>query len=106
MSTIDKNYLRLQFRYRACQKGATEYQSFFEDIMQKAFSDFQKIRPYGNKGDGGNDGYRPSKGIYYQVYAPKNPQEKEAEAARKLKKDFEKLKAEWDEISEIKLFCF
>ncbi|MBT6049309.1 MAG: hypothetical protein HOG49_21140, partial [Candidatus Scalindua sp.] len=74
--------------------------------MQKAFSDFKKIRPYGNEGDGGNDGYRPSEGIYYQVYAPKIPNEKEAEAARKLKKDFEHLKTDWDQISKINLFYF
>ena len=77
MDTIDKNYLRLQFWNKVYQKNATEFQGFFEDIMQKAFSDFKKIRPYGNEGDGGNDGYRPSEGIYYQVYAPKIPNEKE-----------------------------
>ncbi len=106
METTDKNYLRLQFWVKVHRKNATEFQSFFEDIMQKAFSDFKKIRPYGNEGDGGNDGYRPSEGIYYQVYAPKNPQEKEAEAARKLKKDFERLKTNWDQISEVKMFYF
>ena len=57
METIDKNYLRLQFWNKVYQKNATEFQSFFEDIMQKAFSDFQKIRPYGKQGDRGNDGY-------------------------------------------------
>ena len=106
MDTIDKNYLRLQFWNKVYQKNATEFQGFFEDIMQKAFSDFKKIRPYGNEGDGGNDGYRPSEGIYYQVYAPKIPNEKEAEAARKLKKDFEHLKTDWDQISKINLFYF
>ena len=65
MEPIDKNYLRLQFWNKIYQKNATEFQSFFEDIMQKAFPDFQKIRPYGNQGDRGNDGYRPGEGIYY-----------------------------------------
>jgi hypothetical protein len=41
--------------------------------MEKAFFDFQKIRPYGDMGDGGNDGYRKDLGIYYQVYAPRVP---------------------------------
>ena len=106
MELIDKNYLRLQFWNKVYQKNGTEFQSFFEDIMQKAFTDFRKIRPYGKEGDGGNDGYRPRDGIYYQAYAPKNPNEKEAEAARKLKKDFQNLKTNWDEISKIKLFYF
>jgi len=106
MNMIDKNYLSLQFWRRIYQKNATEFQSFFEDIMEKAFSDFQKIRPYGSKGDGGNDGYRPRAGMYYQVYAPKDPHEKEAAAAKKLKEDFNKLLANWDQISLVKTFNF
>lgn len=106
MELIDKNYLRLQFWNRVYKKTATEFQTFFEEIMQNAFSDFQKIKPYGNQGDGGNDGYRPSEGIYYQVYAPENPNEKEAKAAKKLKEDFEKLRTTWDQISKIKTFYF
>lgn len=106
MKPRDKNYLRLQFWNRIYQKSGTEFQSFFEDIMKKAFPDFQLIRPYGNKGDGGNDGYRPDKGIYYQVYSPDDPSEKEAEAAKKLKADFGKLKSSWDKISQIKEYYF
>ena len=98
-SLRDKNYLRLQFWNRIYKKNGTEFQSFFEDIMKIAFPDFQIIKPYGNKGDGGNDGYRPDKGIYYQVYSPDNPSEKEAEAAKKLKADFHKLKSNWDKIT-------
>ena len=74
--------------------------------MQKAFPDFQKIRPYGNKGDGGNDGYFSAEGIYYQVYAPKDPYEKEAYAAIKFKYNFENAKENWDQISAIKEFNF
>lgn len=103
---IGHNYLWLQFRNKVYQKNATEFQSFFEEIMLKAFPAFQKIRPYGKSGDGGNDGYRPSEGIYYQIYAPENPQEKEAEAAKKLKEDFEKLKTNWGQISKVKEFYF
>lgn len=92
MTIQDKFYLGMQFRLRVFEKTATEFQSFFESIMEAAFLSFRKIRPYGNKGDRGNDGYRPDEGIYYQVYAPKNPSEKESEAARKLKRDFVTLK--------------
>jgi hypothetical protein len=104
MKPIDKHYLRLQFRNKVYQKNATEFQTFFEDIMQEAFPDFRKIRPYGNQGDRSNDGYRPDAGIYYQVYAPIKPLEKEADAAKKVKKDFETLKANWNQISNIKTF--
>lgn len=106
MDVIDKNYLRTQFRLRIHEKNATEFQSFFEEIMQAAFPDFHKIRPYGKAGDKGNDGYRPDKGTYYQVYSPRKPDEKEADAARKLKADFQKLQAEWNEIANIKIFYF
>ena len=86
MEPLDKHYLSLQFREKVYQKNAVEFQSFFEQIMGKAFGgDFHKIRPYGKRGDRGNDGYRPAEGIYYQVYAPLNPQEKDADAARKFK---------------------
>ncbi|MTI67851.1 MAG: hypothetical protein FH753_14795 [Firmicutes bacterium] len=103
---VDNNYLLLQFRDRIYSKQGIEYQSFFENIMDKAFTDFQKIRPYGNQGDGGNDGYRKRSGIYYQVYAPNTPQIKESQAAKKFKKDFITLKNEWDGISEIKEYNF
>lgn len=107
MEIFDKNYLKVQFQLNVHKKNATVFQTFFEDIMQEAFSGgFQKIRPYGNEGDRGNDGYRPAEGIYYQVYAPRDPTEKEAEAARKLKIDFNTLKGAWNQISVIKRFCF
>ena len=106
MEIQDKFYLGMQFRLRVFQENATEFQSLFESIMEAAFPNFRKIRPYGKKGDKGNDGYRPDEGIYYQVYAPRNPNEKESEAARKLKRDFEKLKTSWDKISEVKKFYF
>jgi len=106
MEIIDKNYLMLQFRNKIYLKNGTEFQSFFESIMKKAFPDFQKIKPDGNKGDAGNDGYRKDSGIYYQVYAPNTPSIRLSEAAKKLKRDFEKLKNGWDEISKIKEYYF
>ena len=106
MNTIDKNYLKMQFWLKIYEKYGTEYQSFFEAIMQEAFPDFEKIRPYGNLGDRGNDGYRPKVGTYYQVYAPLDPSEKDAEAAKKLIREFNKLKESWDQISKIKEFYF
>ncbi|MBN1382362.1 MAG: hypothetical protein JXA41_11850 [Deltaproteobacteria bacterium] len=106
MYNIDKNYLRVQFQLKIHEKNASEFQIFFEEIMQVAFEDFRKIKPYGKLGDKGNDGYRPSAGIYYQVYSPQKPDEKELEAARKLKADFDKLKSEWDQIATIKTFYF
>lgn len=106
MKPLDKHYLSLQFKIRILSKNGSEFQSFFEDIMEKAFSDFQKVKPNGNKGDGGNDGYRKKLGIYYQVYAPNTPKVNEANAARKLRDDFRKLQKEWAQTSSIKEYCF
>lgn len=106
MKPLDKNYLSLQFKIKIHSKNGTEFQSFFEDITEKAFLDFQKIRPYGSKGDAGNDGYRKDSGIYYQVYAPSTPKVNESKAAKKLQEDFQKLQNEWSEISKIKEYNF
>jgi len=106
MTPLDKKFLSLQFWLKVHQKSGTEFQTFFEEIMEKAYPDFQKIRPYGREGDKGNDGYRPAAGIYYQAYAPVDPSEKEADAAEKFKTDFGKLKKGWDKISTIKEFNF
>ncbi len=107
MTPTDHNYLRIQFRLKIHEKSGSEFQSFFESIAEKAITGFQKIRPYGNQGDGGNDGYVQSEGSYYQAYAPSYPQEKDADAARKMKDDFTKLQASgWDQISSIKKYSF
>jgi hypothetical protein len=106
MKPLDNNYLSLQFKNKILLKSGTEFQTFFEDIMEKAFFDFQKIRPYGNMGDGGNDGFREKIGVYYQVYAPIDPRIKDAEAARKIHEDFQKLKIHWSGIAKIKEYNF
>lgn len=107
MKEIDKHYLALQFREKIFTKNGTEFQSFFENIMEKKYPDFEKVKPYGNKGDGGNDGFIKSAGIYYQVYAPSSPIEKHSEAAKKLQEDFEKLtRSGWDDIANIQKYIF
>ena len=106
MNPLDKNYLLKQFKNKIYSKNGTEFQSFFEDIIEKAYPDFKKIKPYGPEGDRGNDGYRKNSGIYYQVYSPEEPRINLAKAAKKFKEDFEKLKKNWDKISKIKEYFF
>lgn len=96
----------MQFKVKIFSKCGTEFQSFFENIMEKRYENFQKIKPYGKEGDGGNDGYIKELGRYFQVYAPNTPKIKEAEAARKFVKDFLKLKENWQSISNIKEYFF
>ena len=104
MKPLDTNYLLLQFRDKIYSKNGTEFQSFFENIMEKAISDFKKV-PSGG-GDGGNDGWIKRLGRYYQVYAPNTPATKDSAAAKKLKENFQDLKDNWDEVSEIKEYYF
>lgn len=104
---IDRKYLSLQFWKKINEKNGTEFQSLFSDVMQKAYPEFKKIRPFGNLGDGGNDGYIPTKGIYYQVYAPENPAYRSTEASKKMVDDFNKLKnSGWNQISKINEYHF
>lgn len=104
MKPKDKNYLRLQFRDKIYSKNGTEFQSFFEDVMQSAYPNFRKV-PSGG-GDGGNDGWIKELGLFFQVYAPNVPSIKDSEAANKMKHDFEKLKKNWNEVAEIKEYHF
>ena len=104
MKALDKHYLSLQFKLKIHSKNATEFQSFFENIMEETFDDFRKI-PSGG-GDGGNDGWIRRLGRYYQVYAPNVPATKDSEAAKKLKGDFYKLKKNWNQVEDVKEYYF
>ncbi len=106
MSVQDKKYLTLQFQNLLYTKSGTEFQSFFEAVMEKRYPDFEKVRPYGPLGDGGNDGFFQKSGVFYQVYSPLKPREKEAEAAEKLKGDFEKLVKNWSPLYNIREYIF
>ena len=104
MNPIDYNYLLLQFKNRIFSKNGIEFQSFFEEIMEKTYDNFKKI-PSGG-GDGGNDGWIEEFGRYYQVYSPKEASASDSKAAAKMKTDFEKLLKNWDKIVNIKEYCF
>jgi hypothetical protein len=106
MKKLDKNYLALQFRNHILSRNGSAFQSFFESIMEKADPSFEKVKPYGNKGDSGNDGYKNEAGVFYQVYAPNVPSVNGAKAAKKLRDDFQKLKKGWNPISTIKEYNF
>ncbi|MCC7304312.1 hypothetical protein IT418_02780 [bacterium] len=106
MQKFDKRYIELQFKLKVLESKSTVFQGFFEKVMQTAFNDFIKVQTYGNKGDGGNDGYRKDVGYYYQVYSPKNPQLKIPDAVKKLKKNFSRLKSTWGSFSDIKRYYF
>lgn len=87
---------RQMFKCRCILSNAKDFQDLFWAVMKCIHgSAFEPIQPQGSKGDGGNDGYLPASKHYYQLYAPVNPMEKAAKAAKKLAKDFVKVKLQW-----------
>lgn len=98
--------LRDQFKLKVYQYNAAQYEDFFNNIMKASIEGFQSVKPHGNIGDRGNDGWVYSTGTYYQVYAPEELFKNTKEAIIKVKNDFEKLKQYWDGISRIRSFYF
>ncbi|MBJ9739647.1 hypothetical protein I5523_08325 [Acinetobacter oleivorans] len=97
MSNRQLNYIyNLLFKLQVLQRSGESFMSFFNDIMSFSDNRFQSIAPWGNWGDGGNDGYIHDDGHYFQVYAPKpNTHWNPPDAFRKAKTDFHKLGAKW-----------
>ncbi|MDO9319667.1 MAG: hypothetical protein Q7V56_15915 [Gammaproteobacteria bacterium] len=100
------HYLELQFSVKIFTLSTAQFQPFFESILERKYEDFERIRTYGNRGDGGNDGYRKENGIYYQVYSPLNPESRDKEASEKMRDDFLKLHKKWNHVTQIKEFNF
>lgn len=98
---------RILFVNRLLKANNQAFQQFFWAVMRaKHGPEFVEIRPQGRLGDGGNDGYLPADGHYFQVYGPVDPQEKVTEAAKKLAGDFEKLKTSWHQTTPIRAYSF
>lgn len=108
MDATSKLLARKMFRLRVYEAKGDEFQNLFEKVMQYRHSDFTPIKPYGNSGDRKNDGYIPSAGTYFQVYAPETPEKKTtaATAANKAAVDFKGLKAYWHKLCPVRLFRF
>lgn len=99
----------LMFQSHVFKSDGQAYQDLFTSIMEKRYSgDFRKVRAYGNIGDMKNDGFLPSKGIYYQVFAPLDISKKEtiSDAVSKLEGDFNGLFKLWNDTIAIKEFRF
>ena len=99
---------RKLFRLRVYEAKGAEYQRLFEKVMGYRHADFTPIKPYGKIGDRKNDGYIPSEGRYFQVYAPEDPGKPHTavNAAQKARKDFDGLLGHWEEKSPICDFRF
>jgi hypothetical protein len=104
----DELYLaRVLFANRLLKANNQAFQQLFWSVMRAKYGqEFVEIRPQGRLGDGGNDGYLPAEGHYFQIYGPVDPQEKVTEAAEKLVNDFQKLQRSWHLLTPILAYSF
>jgi hypothetical protein len=106
VNTTQKVIAQKMFRLKVLESKGTAFQDLFERIMEKSEVGFKKVKPYGNEGDQKNDGFIPGQGVYFQVYAPEKPEEKDAAAAKKMCRDFEGLFAYWNGKFTVREFGF
>jgi len=108
MNDNEKALARTLFENKIHKKSGTEFEAFFTLIMSYAYKDFRQVKPQGRIGDRKNDGYIPSTGTYYQVYAPENPSSDKtpAKVVKKAKDDFDGLLKDWSKICEPRKYYF
>ena len=104
MNLQEKVIAQKYFQLKIYQKDGYEFQNFFTSIMNKYDSEFTTVKTQGSLGDRKNDGYIPSKGIYYQVYAPEKVDAKEA--MDKIENDLDGLMDYWDNLCKVKEYNF
>lgn len=92
----DDFFYRLFFKIKLYESNGESFQKLFSEIMFYRNEQFQSVSPYGNWGDGGNDGFIPSENHYFQIYAPKATTTLSPKIAiDKAIEDFAKLKNIW-----------
>ena len=108
MTHQEKALARKLFKLKVHENDGNAFEQLFTQIMNYAHSGFKQIKPQGQIGDRKNDGYVPSLGHYYQVYAPENPTAKQtqATAVTKAKDDFQGLIDAWHKTHPIKGYRF
>src|SRR3990172_3380339 len=100
MNNVEKTLARILFHNKINQSDGNAFEDLFTEIMNYAEPDFQQIKPWGSIGDRKNDGYIKSKGIYFQVFAPEDIKVSYPTVVKKLVKDFNGLKKQWNPVNE------
>ncbi|MBI4773767.1 MAG: hypothetical protein HY788_06235 [Deltaproteobacteria bacterium] len=100
MSSDHKDFwYRKLFRLKIHEASGTEFQRLFNDVMQYSTQGFQAVAPWGNWGDGGNDGWCPRENRYFQVFGPQAATTRSpVQAVNKTIIDFNKLRKKWPTI--------
>jgi hypothetical protein len=92
-------WFRTLFKIKLYEAAGESFQRLFQDIMSYRYPDFRSVAPYGNQGDGGNDGWIPSELRYFQVYGKKASSELNLSyIQKKIIEDFEKIRNCWGEV--------
>ncbi len=100
MSSHDDFWYRMLFKVKLYEAYGTSFQQLVNQLFQYSVEGFQAIKPWGNWGDGGNDGWVESTGSYYQVHGLLPTSKLNAvEAVKKAVGDFEKLPEKWDNVN-------
>ncbi|MCU6211612.1 hypothetical protein KWH78_10850 [Morganella morganii] len=102
---MSEGYIQ-SFKLKVHESNGTEYENLFSKVMTYYLPGFSKVKPHGNIGDRGNDGWVYGDGIYYQVYAPEDLPSNEKKSLDKMKDDFKKLYSYWNTISTVRKFYF
>ncbi|MBU1420045.1 MAG: hypothetical protein KKI15_16290 [Proteobacteria bacterium] len=99
MSGNDNFWYRTLFKVKLFEASGTSFQQLINQLFQYSIEGFQSIQPWGNWGDGGNDGWVELIGSYYQAYGP-TPKSSTSpvEAVKKAVTDFEKLPEKWENV--------
>jgi len=100
MTANQKAQARIFFENRILKADNQAFEDLFTEIMRYKEPDFRSIKPWGNIGDRKNDGYIPSRGIFYQVYAPENIENSYPKLIKKIKDDASGLIEQWSDVKE------
>lgn len=108
MDKAERYIAKIIFQNRILKYKGQQFEDFFVSIMTRANDQFQAVKAYGNIGDRKNDGFDPTTGTYYQVFAPGDISKDSTihTGVKKLKEDFEKLYNSWNGICPVKKFFF
>lgn len=73
MNPLERHLWTISLELRLRRTSGDAFQQFFSDVMAKRHgADFVRVRPYGQLGDKGCDGYRMSNGQVFQCYGALN----------------------------------
>jgi hypothetical protein len=100
MHAANEKYMYLLlFKLKVYQSFGDSFQQLISSVLFHAMPGFQSIQPYGNWGDGGNDGWIQTDDHYFQVYGPKpTTQSSPLSEVKKAITDFHKLPSKWGHV--------